>query len=384
MTSARAKGPKQSVISGLVTLGSNRPALTGLRAFAVILVFLHHMDVLFLPDVSKWTGSIFRGAFVGVDLFFVLSGFLITTILCERYDESGRVDFRQFLRDRIYRLVPALLAVVTVTGLVMAVSQRATVLQSAYSIAAALTYTSNWVLAGGGFILPALAPTWSLSVEAQFYLVWPLVIAYFARRKLTPLSAGCILLAGVASIGVWRYSLWSSLGDPWAVFPRTDVRADSLLMGALASVVWRGRLVRGTHLRLLAIPALSVLIWFAVSVDLRDDALYSWGYVVAAAASAILVLALLETDWWLGRIFSLKSVVYLGDMSYSLYLWHMPVMFLFVLLMPGSPVVQIGLSSILAFTLAALSRTYIERPALRLKVRRSLRENALPPLHSAI
>jgi peptidoglycan/LPS O-acetylase OafA/YrhL len=351
-------------------LGRNRPALTGLRAVAVILVLLHHFDIRFLPQVGDQSGMFFPGAFVGVDVFFVLSGFLITTLLIERFESTGGLRLGRFWRDRVYRLLPALLAMTIPVAVGLTLIGFATLPKAMYSIVVVLIYGTNWAAVIGQDVLPPLGHTWSLAVEGQFYLIWPLLVLFFLRKGIRPRTAMIVLTIAILAVMVWRALLWQQSGVYFEVFPRTDARADTLLLGALASVAWRNGYVNAKYVRLLSVPALAALVVISFTIDLRDDAMYQWGYAVSALASAVLVLALLDADWWLGKALSLRTAVYLGNISYSLYLWHVPVLFAVGYVLADNPAIGAVAAAIGSLIAAAISWRWVEKPALSLKVRR--------------
>jgi peptidoglycan/LPS O-acetylase OafA/YrhL len=340
---------------------------------AVVLVLLHHFDIRFLPQEEGTSGVIFPGAFVGVDVFFVLSGFLITTLLIERYESQGSLNLFSFWRDRVYRLLPALLAMVIPVSLALAIVGFATWPEAAYSTGVALLYGTNWAAVAGLDVLPPLGHTWSLAVEGQFYLIWPVIVVLFLRLRLRPGTAIGMLSAGIALVVLWRAFLWDQSGVYFEVFPRTDARADTLLMGALVSVLWRYGYVKARSLRAWSIPALASLAAISFTIDLHEPAMYFWGYTLSALASFILVFALLEQDWWLARILALKPAVYVGNISYSLYLWHVPILFVIGYVLSAYPGVGAVMAALGSFLAAGLSWRFVEKPALALRSRRAVR-----------
>lgn len=307
-----------------------RPALDGLRGVAILLVVAQHALV---PGFAR-SGS------VGVTLFFVLSGFLITTLLLEEQDWHGRISIGAFYVRRARRLLPALAAFLVV---------MATLSVPAVAIASAALYAANWVQVAGYAIDP-LSHTWSLAVEEQFYLVWPvLFVAVGLSRRW--------LLAGIAvAIGL-RIGAWMLTGDRELTFFATATRADAILAGSLLAVTVRARAWQpGPRLVTAAVAALAV-----ASVVPDYGFLAFVGLPAATAGSVVLVgLAASSTP----RVLAWPSLVYIGAISYGLYLWHGPLLYW---ARPTGSAAMIGLGVVAAVAIAALSHRYVERPFLRRK-----------------
>lgn len=287
--------------------GGYRPELDAVRGVAVLLVLLAHLR---LPGFDN-AGT------VGVTLFFVLSGYLITGLLMAEHRGSGRVDLRAFYVRRARRLLPALIAV---TGVVVGLG-----LASPEAAAAAFLYVGNWWYALGGD-LGSLSHTWSLAIEEQFYIAWPIVVILLrgnARRLV--IAAGI----GVALVLAARYGL--PIDDPRA--PTRTLRFDAILLGCAMAL---------TAVRVPSWGILGglVLIVAAMVAGFRDS-------ITLATLGSVLVVV---TWRWAPR-----SLVRLGEISYGLYLWHFPV----TLALP--PLVAAPLSLLLAL----VSERWIERPFRR-------------------
>ncbi|HJQ41654.1 MAG TPA: acyltransferase family protein, partial [Jatrophihabitantaceae bacterium] len=340
----------------------HRPSLDGLRGVAILLVVATHTFAWLLPEKT----SPVPGGIVGVDLFFVLSGFLITALLLQERKREGRVSFRGFYRRRALRLLPALW-VLFLTHLFVAVILGRDLGVEARTLGGAFFYVSNWVQPLGGQIAPDLAQLWSLAVEEQFYLLWPALLVFALRRRMSP---GRIAVVAIFSSLLLRavLAIRSTESIPLA-YVTTWSRLDGLMLGALLAWLlhrgWRPnpRLVQGSAVA--AGGALLVLVHFG---GLTDRFMYVWGFGVAGLASAALVLAALDPSSVLARLMSWRPLTVMGRLSYSMYVWHLFVFSFVVSLLEhasGAERVVVGLSA--ALGVSAVSHYFVERPFLRLK-----------------
>ena len=347
------------------------PALDGVRGIAVLLVIATHTMIVF------WYSHFYDvvpGGFLGVDLFFVLSGFLITSLLLGEQARTDRVSMPGFYRRRALRLLPALVALVVlhaiytiVTGLPFGIEAR--------TITVVMLYVSNWYAATGHRLALGLNHLWSLSIEEQFYLLWPLVIAVLLTVRRSSRVVVGSLIAAIVAVAVWRAYLWHPGASLLKVSPeyvRTDTRADALLMGALAAHLWvRGRIPR----RGLATAALIAAVFFGycvVRIPGERGFYYKGGFTLIALAAAIVLVATVENRWIGTRVCAWRPLRAVGIVSYGLYLWHLPVFFGVRRYTTGWPVglqIALALTLTVAFTLA--SWRFIETPFLRRKARRS-------------
>jgi peptidoglycan/LPS O-acetylase OafA/YrhL len=329
----------------------HRLALDGLRGIAVLLVMAMHFGVPFLPG----------GGHTGVGIFFALSGFLITSLLLEEMSEGDRrVDLRGFYARRARRLLPALLFLVAV--LVALDAARGEVGESLLQAAFAVFYVSNWVQAAG-VPMDGLVHTWSLSVEEQFYLVWPAVLGMTVvvggRRALVIGSVGiaCLVLA----LRVSRPDLHIGID-----------RGDALMAGcALAAA--RIHLPRWS-----AVPAGAALAASA-ALPYTDLDVRIWGLVVVATASCVLIGSAIDS-----RALAWRPLVATGRLSYALYLWHVPVVLLLgPVLEPVTWPLRVLAFGGVSFAMAAISWRYVERPFLRRRrpARERAADEARPVLH---
>ncbi|MGI8936826.1 MAG: acyltransferase family protein [Iamia sp.] len=307
------------------------PALDGLRAVAVVGVMLFHGGV-------SWVS----GGYLGVDVFFVLSGYLITTLLLREQVGTGGIDLRSFWTRRLRRLLPALLAllaaVAVATPFFVADPERASVRGDAL---ASLAYVANWrfILTDQSYFAGAPSPLrhlWSLSVEEQWYIVFPVVLVLALRRarRLVPLIIA--LAAATVASALWMAQLASGGGDPSRAYYGTDTRAHSLLAGALlAAVAAQWPLHR--HRRLLGLVGLLGAVGVVASYLLVSEGdlwMYRGGFLGLALATAALVaaVALPRSPLPWTRALAVAPLVAIGRVSYGLYLWHWPVN---VFLSPG-------------------------------------------------
>jgi peptidoglycan/LPS O-acetylase OafA/YrhL len=358
----------------MATDAPRRTGLDGLRALAVAAVVAFHLDEGALP-----------GGVLGVDVFFVLSGYLITGLLLAEWDPRGGVDLRAFWRRRARRLLPplglALIGVALVTPIVYAdVAERVH-----GQLLAAVAQGGNWfeVVAGRSYFEGLGRPSplvhlWSLGVEAQFYALWPLLVLLALRRgghRTLLLVAGAGAVASFVAMAV----LFQPGQDPSRLYYGTDTRAGALLVGAVLAVVLpahrlRRDLALGRTLLLdaLGIAGLAGLGALAVSLDGSTASTYRGGLALAAVLAAAAVAAAAHPASHLGRVLGAGPLVWLGTRSYAVYLWHWPVI---VATLPGIDVALHGrpllAARIGATLLLAEASTRLVEAALRPRGRRN-------------
>ncbi|WAX76546.1 acyltransferase family protein [Streptomyces sp. KMM 9044] len=357
--------------------GGRVAGLDGLRTVAVVLVIVYHVE----PDAVP-------GGAVAVDVFFTLSGFVITRLLVAEYTRTGLIGLRSFYRRRWLRLGPALLVVCAVTAL-LPVAFPLPLFDGAW-MAAGLAAASvvNLVRAGesGPYsdLTAPLGHTWSLGVEEQFYLVWPLLLLVLLRRTGARTVLGWVAVLCVLPM-LWRTVLW----DPTAahrIYNGPDTRLDQLLVGALLALVLARLRAEDPRLALLrrwagrlCWPALALLGLIAWQVPITEAGAwnpvwYTAGFLTAAVLAAVVVAAMeLCPRSWPSRLLSFSALAWAGrSLSYGMYLWHYPVIrLLFDLGVDGGWLLPAGFSVTVAAALA--SYVLLERPLLRrdrLRVRR--------------
>lgn len=286
------------------------PALDGLRGVAVVGVVAFHLGHL-------------RGGYLGVDLFFVLSGYLITSLLLVEWEHTGRIGLGAFWSRRARRLLPALFLLIGAVAVYAATSPPALVPSALRGDAlATLGYIANWhaVLAQHGywelFAAPSLlAHTWSLAIEEQLYVVWPLIVVVALRFGRRALLWTALVLAAASALAM---IVVHGAGDDTArAYYGTDTRAAAVLVGA-ALAAWRGR--RTAMFQLAAVPL--AIAWFTVAGT--SNGLYEGGFALGSAAGALVVAGVLERGP-LTTVLSMRPLRHLGAISYGVYLWHWPV-----------------------------------------------------------
>jgi peptidoglycan/LPS O-acetylase OafA/YrhL len=350
------------------------PGLDGLRALAIIGVLLYHAGVDWVP-----------GGFLGVDVFFVLSGFLITSLILEEYDRAGRIDFRRFYIRRARRLLPAVFVLLIAVGIAVLLFYRDALSAFREDALATLFYVNNWwyILVDQSYFEsigrpPLLKHLWSLSVEEQFYLVWPAVALLLVRRGGRPLVRRVAIVLALAST-VWMAYLAIRGGypidaDPSRAYFGTDSHIMGLLIGAALATVWRpGRLSadipRSARILVTSIGAamIAVVLGFYLFVGEFTPWLYRGGFLVLAIFTAVLIAAATHPASPLGPILGVGVLRYLGRRSYGIYLWHWPI---FMVTRPGIDVpwsepvafvVRIGVTLLIA----EISYRFIEMPVRR-------------------
>jgi len=348
------------------------PGIDGLRALAVAGVVMFHLPAMGLV-----------GGYLGVDLFLVISGYLITALLVAEADGTGRIRLGAFWMRRIRRLVPALVVMLAGVVVWMALVDWSLVRRTRTMFAASLGYAANWYEAAVHFN-PAdplgrsgvLEHMWSLALEEQFYLVWPLVLA--GAIVLVGIRRGALLggvVLGAAGSCVLAWALFNSGGDVTRIYYGTDTRAVALLVGiALAValpparvVAWRPGRANWLALEVAGAAALVAIVGVGMSLSQSGGALYRGGFLIVALIAGALLMATANPSTATGRLFALPPLVWIGARSYAIYLWHLPVI---VLLSPDHgfgvsgwwlAALQVGVT----VALADLSYRYVEMPIRR-------------------
>lgn len=345
-------------------LGYN-PALDGLRGVAILMVMVFHA-----------TPHALIGGYIGVDIFFVLSGFLITTLLIREYDRQQSISLRNFYMRRLLRLGPALLLLLLVYSGVAWFMLDGEV-REYFLVDAVITlfYAANWARALDLHPPDYLGHAWSLAIEEQFYLLWPFLFLAMARYLNKRSHWLWLTLALALCAWAWRWALLQDGATPMRLYNGSDTRADALMIGcALALLLSMDRVRRYLGARSrgwlapLGLAAVLCLGFIAGTAHWDDPEMFKWGYLLVALSSAILITDLMRpgAPGLLRRFLSMPWLVWIGTVSYGLYLWHFPV-FRVLHAAEFSPAALLALGSLVTFAMAAGSYYFLERYFLRLK-----------------
>ena len=345
----------------------HRPVLDGLRGVAIFLVMLTHTSVL--PN-----------GYVGVDLFFALSGFLITTLLYEEWDRNGGISLKRFYGRRARRLLPALGVMIVIALIVDMACYPMTGWPFAEKALTSVLFVNNWLAASGhANDLGSLNPTWSLAQEEQFYLVWPLVLLLLLRRRVRPQLVAALL---IVAIGLLIAATPSSGGSDYSIYYSPAARAAELFFGCLGAVVWRHRLLqvpRGVKVKL-PVGVVAMLgqrrVWRAllalVCAYLFVSLLFNYQltteqvYLRACLLAVPLIVSLVGTPGsLLARAIACPPLRFLGRISYALYLLHLLTRNVVYHYMPNGSVYLNALLTIsISVALAAISWRIVESRVL--------------------
>ncbi|MBB5209024.1 acyltransferase family protein [Chiayiivirga flava] len=336
--------------------------LDGLRGTMTLGVMAAHVREAWCP-----------GSFVYMDTFFLMSAYLITSLLLKGWGRSGEIGFAKFYARRALRLFPAFYAMIA-AFCVAAVFLDDTAGHLRQALVAGL-YVSNWTRAFGLEMPQFLGHTWSLAIEEQYYLLWPLLLAGLLRWSGLRLRTVSIVLCAAFAFALWRSWLTFDGAPIERLYNGTDTRADALLIGcalglALALPQVRDNAAVQRVCRAAALPAVIVLLVAGYTLQWQMRWMYAGGSTLFACVSAVLVAALVLPQRTLAhRVFELPPLVFLGRICYGLYLWHFPIynVLRFGLGLTDAWVAGIGVP--LTFAIAMLSYRYIERPFLAIKDR---------------
>jgi len=305
-----------------------RPELDGIRALAILLVLAQHIN---LPS-STLAGM------VGVNLFFVLSGYLITSLLIKEQAGKGRIDLRRFYERRVRRLVPALVAVLLATGVLMAFQGR---LHDYIGPAAVSFFYVSDVAKAIGFDLGYVGHTWSLAMEEQFYLLWPALLIFAPRKWLVPIT-----IVGILGAVALQLTL---VPDNVLAHFRPDVRADAILWGCLIAFV-----------------PIKVPRWAAAAAGVGLFVVsFSFVWPIAIALSSVLSAIFIAGSAGLAPVLSVRPLVRIGQISYGMYLWHAIPVGLFEQRTLSGDVLAMAAVVVITIGLALISERWIERPFRR-------------------
>ena len=345
------------------------PSLDGIRAFSVIAVMLYHANIAWLP-----------GGFLGVEVFFVVSGFLITSLLIEERESTQRIDIKQFWIRRSRRLLPALVVMLSATAVCVAFFATDSAPDFRRDVLPSLGYFSNWwqIFAVdtpyfAASSLPVLRHLWSLAVEEQWYLVWPLLFTFiFGAKWMRPKISGALLVAcsGAVMVATALRFVQDDETRTNFLYLSTITRSSGLLLGAAVAMLWRPwrknsspswwRSSVGDALAIASIAVIGVLM---ATVHVTDSRLYQGGLAATTVASAVIVAVVMwPTGLIVKRFFSQDFFAEIGRRSYGLYLWHWPI---FVVASARDSVDRLAVAIALTIIINEFVYQYVEIPTRR-------------------
>ena len=353
------------------------PSIDSLRALAVLAVIIYHVDVNYLP-----------GGFLGVDLFFVLSGYLISSLIIKEFRKTGTVNLYNFYIRRARRLLPAVYFMITVGLVVMVLFNEVLLRKSHLDAIFGYIYSSNWwyifhkldYFDSFGAQSP-FKHLWSLAIEEQFYMIFPLLFllvngkkkskdgTYKLNKNFLYVVLGLILVSLIAHI------LLFDINNISRIYFGTDTRAFSLLVGVVGAILYpmerlHSKVTPQQNMiySILSLVSIAGLITVMIYTSEYNTWLYRGGFLLVAILGLIVIISSGKQHTLMSKLLSFKPIVFIGKISYSLYLWHFPVLVL------TTPVSEIGnpniffviLRIILTFVLAIMSYVFVETPIRKL------------------
>ena len=344
------------------------PALDGMRGISVLAVMFYHLG-FFVPEINPYAS----GGFMGVQLFFVLSGFLITSILLKEIGKTGGINLKNFYWRRTLRLVPAfwayLLVIYVSVGAILPAAAAAK--YDGYNFAAAFFYVMNWQFYFSEHNLVfLLIITWSLAIEEQFYVFWGLTLAVMVKLKVSKNGLFFFTLGLIFLIILARNLRALSGEPPHNLYHATDTRIDAILIGCVAAFVymWRVPLNQKYFNRLAVLCTGAMAVCFAV-YEYKQVETYITGLPLFSFSAAILILWFANKEKsFFHKLLENRPLRYVGEISYGLYLWNM----LGIMISDrffDSKIMIAGGALVLTFCFAAFSFKFIERPFLKMKSR---------------
>ena len=353
------------------------PSIDSLRALAVLAVIIYHVDVNYLP-----------GGFLGVDLFFVLSGYLISSLIIKEYRKTGSLNLYNFYIRRARRLLPAVYFMITVGLVVMVLFNEVLLRKSHLDAIFGYIYSSNWwyifhkldYFDSFGAQSP-FKHLWSLAIEEQFYMIFPLLFLLVNRKKKSKdgtykLNKNFLyVVLGLILVSLIAHILLFDINNISRIYFGTDTRAFSLLVGVVGAILYP---MERLHAKVtpqqnmlysvVSLVSIATLITVMIYTSEYNTLLYRGGFLLVAILGLIVIISSGKQHTLMSRLLSFKPVVFIGKISYSLYLWHFPVLVL------TTPVSEIGnpniifviLRVILTFALATVSYVFVETPIRKL------------------
>ncbi|GIP27054.1 acyltransferase [Paenibacillus sp. J23TS9] len=341
------------------------PGLDGLRTLAVFFVVLYHLNVNWAP-----------GGLLGVNIFFVLSGYLITDLLTAEWSRNQSIDLKAFWIRRCRRLLPAMLVMMAAVMAWVTLFNPSLMSVLRGDVISSLFYVNNWYLIFHqvsyfekfGPISP-LGHMWSLAVEEQFYLLWPILLLLGMKMMKRRGPVFLLILTAAALSALSMLMLYNPDSDPSRVYYGTDTRAFSLLIGAALSIIWPSRkLSTQTTIKtrlylngigILGLASLFIMVW---NTNEYESFLYPGGFLLLSLMTALIIASAAHPACLVGRLLGMKPLRWLGVRSYSIYIWHYPVIVLTAGTNSDPAVWRALLQSAASVFLASLSYKYIEEP----------------------
>ena len=353
------------------------PSIDSLRALAVLAVIIYHVDVNYLP-----------GGFLGVDLFFVLSGYLISSLIIKEFRKTGTVNLYNFYIRRARRLLPAVYFMITVGLVVMVLFNEVLLRKSHLDAIFGYIYSSNWwyifhkldYFDSFGAQSP-FKHLWSLAIEEQFYMIFPLLFLLINKKKKSKdgtykLNKNFLyVVLGLILLSLIVHILLFDINNISRIYFGTDTRAFSLLVGVVGAILYPMEKLhtkvtpqQNLMYSVVSLASIATLITVMIYTSEYNTWLYRGGFLLVAILGLIVIISSGKQHTLMSRLLSFKPVVFIGKISYSLYLWHFPVLVL------TTPVSEIGnpniifviLRVILTFALATASYLFVETPIRKL------------------
>ena len=342
------------------------PSIDSLRAIAVIAVIIYHIDANYLP-----------GGFLGVDLFFVLSGYLISSLIIKEYKSTGTVNLYNFYVRRARRLLPAVYFMITVVLIIITLFNGVLLKKSYLDALFGYIYSSNWwyifhkldYFDSFGSQSP-FKHLWSLAIEEQFYMFFPLIFLIFNRKSKSNNGNSKLNLVSLIA-----HILLFDINNINRIYFGTDTRAFSLLVGVVGAILYpMDRLSERTTKKdnmiysIVSLVSILVLIGIMINTSEYNTWLYRGGFLLVAIIGLIIIISSGRQYTFMSKLLSFKPLVFIGKISYSLYLWHFPI------LVVTTPVSEIGnpnlfyvtLRIVLIFLVATGSYMFVETPIRKL------------------
>lgn len=353
------------------------PSIDSLRAIAVIAVIIYHIDANYLP-----------GGFLGVDLFFVLSGYLISSLIIKEYKSTGTVNLYNFYVRRARRLLPAVYFMITVVLIIITLFNGVLLKKSYLDALFGYIYSSNWwyifhkldYFDSFGSQSP-FKHLWSLAIEEQFYMFFPLIFLIFNRKSKSNNSNSKLnknfiyVVLSLILVSLIAHILLFDINNINRIYFGTDTRAFSLLVGVVGAILYpMDRLSERTTKKdnmiysIVSLVSILVLIGIMINTSEYNTWLYRGGFLLVAIIGLIIIISSGRQYTFMSKLLSFKPLVFIGKISYSLYLWHFPI------LVVTTPVSEIGnpnlfyvtLRIVLIFLVATGSYMFVETPIRKL------------------